>query len=132
MKFYHKKHNLNFPYLLDSLQLVAKEFNVIRTPEVFVFKRDSLGFLQQVYSGAIDDYPSNQNKVESFYLGEVLSCIKADIPYYTFRIHPEKGCGIEGVTKEDLGCPMISLRNIYKKERSLNDFNLEYYNNYYK
>ena len=50
MKIFAKKYNLNFPYLFDESQVVAKEFRAICTPDIFGFNKNNI----LAYRGRID------------------------------------------------------------------------------
>ncbi|MBI1191908.1 MAG: redoxin domain-containing protein, partial [Bacteroidetes bacterium] len=54
----------NFPYLYDETQAVARRYGASKTPEAFVLVSDAAqkGRYRLLYSGAIDDKPSDQNK----------------------------------------------------------------------
>ncbi len=55
MKNFAKQNNINFPYLVDSDQKVAREYNAICTPDFFGL--NSCGKLQ--YRGRIDNLNKN-------------------------------------------------------------------------
>lgn len=46
-----KAHGWNFPYLLDEMQEVAREYNAACTPDFFLFDKQ----LELVYRGQLDD-----------------------------------------------------------------------------
>ena len=50
-----KTDKLNFPYLQDKLQVVAKQFNATHTPQAFIIWKNKLGNYDIRYEGAIDD-----------------------------------------------------------------------------
>jgi peroxiredoxin len=64
MKSFAEKHNLNFPYLRDPTQDVAKSFKVTVTPEVFLLDRQAI----IRYKGSIDDSYDSADRVKSAYL----------------------------------------------------------------
>jgi peroxiredoxin len=64
MKSFAEKHNLNFPYLRDPTQDVAKSFKVTVTPEVFLLDRQAI----IRYKGSIDDSYDSAERVKSTYL----------------------------------------------------------------
>ncbi len=83
MKFVANKLGLgdiNFLYLHDETQIVAKQFGATVTPEVFLFNRKR----ELVYKGAIDDAWENENMVTAAYLEdaieEALDGIDPDFP----------------------------------------------------
>jgi peroxiredoxin len=69
MKTFAAEHQLNFPYLRDVTQDVAKGFGATSTPEVFLV--DHQGILR--YSGAIDDNGQQPEAVEQAYLREAIA-----------------------------------------------------------
>lgn len=91
MKLFVKENKINFPYLFDETQKVAKDYGAVCTPDPFVF--DSK--FRLLYHGRIDDvhYPSNANP-KSEDLEEVLKAIinnkKISKPFL-----PSMGCSIK-------------------------------------
>lgn len=69
MKTFAQQQQLNFPYLRDVSQDVARSFGASRTPEVFLLDRN--GILQ--YTGLIDDNPQNAEGVKVAYLKEAIA-----------------------------------------------------------
>jgi peroxiredoxin len=71
---------LNFLYLKDDTQEVAKKFGAQTNPEVFLFNAKR----ELVYKGAIDDAWENENMVTQAYLEdaieEALDGIEPDFP----------------------------------------------------
>ena len=63
-------------YLFDEGSALARAFGATRTPEVFVF--DAAGTLR--YSGAIDDSPRSEKKIERAYLVEALEALRSGAP----------------------------------------------------
>jgi len=55
MKKKAKKENLNFPYLQDKLQVVAKQFKATHTPQAFLIWKNNNGKYTLKYEGSIDD-----------------------------------------------------------------------------
>lgn len=72
---------MNFLYLYDETQEVAKAFGARCTPEVFLFNSKR----ELVYKGAIDDNWENPNLVTQVYLEDAveycLDGIEVDFPY---------------------------------------------------
>lgn len=64
-----KKENLNFPYLQDKMQNVAKDFNAINTPQAFVVWKVKGKYIIK-YEGAIDDNAGDLEKVKNHYLAD--------------------------------------------------------------
>ncbi len=50
MKIFSKKHQFNFPYVIDKTQNIAKSYDAVCTPDFFGFDKD--GLLQ--YRGRLD------------------------------------------------------------------------------
>ena len=46
---FHKKHNFNFPYLIDETQVVAKNYGAVCTPDFFGYNKN----MQLQYRGRI-------------------------------------------------------------------------------
>ncbi|MGC1395402.1 MAG: thioredoxin family protein [Coleofasciculaceae cyanobacterium] len=73
MKEFARKNQLNFPYLWDATQDVARGFGVQQTPAAFLI--DQAGILR--YGGAIDD--SHQAEaVQESYLEKAIASLLAD------------------------------------------------------
>jgi peroxiredoxin len=71
MKAFTAEMGLNFPYLWDSNQDVARAFEAQKTPEVFLL--DSKGILH--YYGAIDDNTQQPEAVKVNYLREAIAAV---------------------------------------------------------
>lgn len=65
--------NYPFPYVVDEGSRLARAFQATRTPEIFVF--DKSGAL--VYTGTIDDSPSDPAQIEQQYLRQALNQVSA-------------------------------------------------------
>jgi len=90
MKSYYKKHKMNFPYLLDETQKVARSYNAQCTPDIYVFNKDR----ELCYHGRIDDSWSDETQVKkeelSLAIEEVLrGKVPQENPY------PSIGCSIK-------------------------------------
>lgn len=57
-----------FPYLIDETQQVALTYGAVRTPHVFLLKKESGANFKVKYIGAIDDSAMNPNDVGIKYL----------------------------------------------------------------
>ena len=64
MKHYAKNQGYNWYYTVDEKSVLANEFGANRTPECFLFNKDS----KLVYHGAIDDNPANAGEVSRKHL----------------------------------------------------------------
>lgn len=68
MKRFATERGLNFPYLRDVTQDVARSFGATCTPQVFLLDRQ--GIIR--YSGAIDDSPQDAAAVRQAYLRDAI------------------------------------------------------------
>lgn len=73
MQAFAAEHQLNFPYLRDVTQDVARSFGAMRTPEAFLI--DRLGIVR--YTGAIDDNPQNSEVVQQAYFQDAIAQLLA-------------------------------------------------------
>jgi peroxiredoxin len=64
MKSFAAKNELNFPYLRDPTQDVAKSFKATVTPEVFLLNKQAI----VMYKGKIDDGHDSADTVQNAYL----------------------------------------------------------------
>jgi peroxiredoxin len=71
MKIRAKEKNFNFPYLRDEDQRIVRLYGAERTPEVFLFDRDSI----LRYHGAIDDNYDDPRAVKTHYLRNALDAV---------------------------------------------------------
>jgi thioredoxin-related protein len=67
-----KKLGFEFPYVVDATSDVARAFGATRTPEAFLFDKES----KLVYHGAIDDNKKGDD-VEKHYLRDALDAVIA-------------------------------------------------------
>jgi peroxiredoxin len=90
MKEYAKEQGYNWYYAVDKNSVIADAFGAKRTPENFLFNKES----KLVYHGAIDDNPPDAARVNRRHLKEALTeLIKGkDISVKTSR---SVGCGIK-------------------------------------
>lgn len=71
MKLFAQQVSLNFPYLWDPTQDVARSFGAGKTPEAFLI--DQAGTL--CYSGQIDDNPMHPEAVEVPYFRNAIAAL---------------------------------------------------------
>jgi peroxiredoxin len=69
MKAFATEQHLNFPYLRDVSQDVARSFRAERTPEVFLLNQDGI----ICYSGLIDDNAQDAGAVREPYLRKAIA-----------------------------------------------------------
>ena len=91
MQAFTKKYHLEFPYLYDQSQAVAKSYQAACTPDFYVFDKD----LSCVYRGQFDDSrPSNNMPVSGESLKNALDQILAKKPVDPDQ-KPSIGCNIK-------------------------------------
>jgi peroxiredoxin len=73
MKKFALERQLNFPYLWDPTQDVARSFGAQKTPEAFLI--DDLGILR--YSGQIDDNVQDAEAIQMTYLQNAIAALLA-------------------------------------------------------
>ena len=66
-----KKYNYTFPYMIDKSSKLAYAFKAKKTPEVFLFDKNSI----LVYKGAIDDNAKSMESVKNKYLINSLNAL---------------------------------------------------------
>jgi peroxiredoxin len=74
MATFASQNGLNFPYLRDVTQDVARSFEADRTPEVFLI--DQQGMVR--YSGLVDDNPQSPEAVTQPYFRQAIAQLLAD------------------------------------------------------
>ena len=67
-----REKGFNFPYLLDPMQQIVREFGANRTPEFFVFGKDR----KLVYQGNFDDSPEG-TKITKHYVEDAVAAALA-------------------------------------------------------
>jgi peroxiredoxin len=72
MKERAKEKGFNFPYLYDSTQKIARDYNATVTPHVFVIDKNR----KLAYTGAVDDN-LKADKVTKHYLSDALDALLA-------------------------------------------------------
>jgi len=80
----------NFPYLRDETQSVARAYGAQRTPEVFLFNKNSV----LRYHGSIDDNYDDPEAVKEHYLRMALDAMLSGNPISTAETQPV-GCSIK-------------------------------------
>ncbi len=66
-----EKRGFKFPYVVDETSNVARAFGATRTPEVFLFDKDS----RLVYHGVIDDNAKDPDKIKAHYLRDAFDAL---------------------------------------------------------
>ena len=68
-----KEKGINFPYLLDVSQEMAKNYDAVCTPDIYVYGTER----KLLYRGRIDDNWEHEEKVTQRNLKEAVDCIVA-------------------------------------------------------
>jgi len=85
-----ERRGIDFPYLVDETQQVAKDFQAQCTPDIYLF--DSAQAL--VYHGRIDDNWQDESQVNSEELKEAIEALAAGEPINPDQ-KPSMGCSIK-------------------------------------
>jgi len=90
MKEYAKKWKLNFSYLRDESQTVAKKYKAQCTPDIFVYDKD----FKLAYHGRIDDNWQHENQITTHDLKDALiAIVHGNTPKK--KQSPSMGCSIK-------------------------------------
>ena len=93
---FHKYHNLNFPYLLDETQVVAKNYGAICTPDFFGYNKN----LELQYRGRIRELKNlktvKSDKSDLFKAMKQISQTSRGPEEQA----PSMGCGIKWLNKQ--------------------------------
>jgi len=90
MKKKIKDWKIEFPYLVDETQQVAKDFKAQCTPDIYLFNNDH----ELIYHGRVDDHWQDINKVTKEELKEALNNHAAGLPVSKEQ-KPSMGCSIK-------------------------------------
>ncbi len=88
-----KEKNYTFPYLADDTQNVSKLFGAMRTPQIYVLKKEA-GKLIVSYLGAIDDNAQDPSGVTKHYVEDAVNNLLAGKPVVTTATKAV-GCAIK-------------------------------------
>lgn len=91
MQEYYDRYNMNFPYLQDAMQEVAKAYQAQCTPDIYVFDAER----KLAYHGRLDDNWKDESAVQSEDLKLALSAILKGEEVLNQR--PSMGCSIKWV-----------------------------------
>lgn len=80
MKARAKTEQFNFPYLQDKLQVVAKAFKAVHTPQAFILLKNNSGKYTIKYEGAIDDNAAEPEKATNHYLTNAIDDLLQNKP----------------------------------------------------
>lgn len=75
MKLRAKEKGFTFPYLLDETQKIAKQYGALKTPHVYLVKKENGNHVVK-YIGAIDDNTHDASKVKKHYLEDAISSLQ--------------------------------------------------------
>ncbi|MCX6733783.1 MAG: thioredoxin family protein [Candidatus Peregrinibacteria bacterium] len=90
MKIFSSERNMNFPYLFDETQDVARVYGAVCTPDIFVY--DAERMLR--YHGRIDNNWKDESKATTHELSDALAkMIEGEVPQEVQ--HPSMGCSIK-------------------------------------
>jgi peroxiredoxin len=82
-----------FPYLIDETQEVAKRYGALKTPHVYLLKRNG-NDLTVEYIGAIDDNSEDESDAKNKYVETAIAEIESGNPVTT-KETKAVGCGIK-------------------------------------
>ncbi len=85
-----EEFNVNFPYLIDSKQIVVKSLEAVCTPEVFLFDSE----LKLYYHGRVDDNEQYADLVKKEELRDALMALFNQKEPPSVQ-HPSLGCSIK-------------------------------------
>jgi thiol-disulfide isomerase/thioredoxin len=92
MQEYADEYMMNFPYLDDAEQKVAREYDAQCTPDIYVYDQDR----KLAYHGRVDDSGMSGEAAKSFELDDALGAlVKAEKP--ADEQHVCMGCSIKWV-----------------------------------
>ncbi|MEO8446363.1 MAG: thioredoxin family protein, partial [bacterium] len=90
MKLFSEKYGLRFPYLIDETQDVAKQYEAVCTPDIYVYDRER----KLRYRGRLDDSWKDESKVTQKELESAIQLL-IDGKEIDFEQIPSMGCSIK-------------------------------------
>ncbi len=90
MKIFSSEHKLNFPYLIDETQEVARKYDAVCTPDIYVYDKDR----KLRYRGRLDDSWKDESKIMSKDLEKAVELL-LDGKEIDFQQIPSMGCSIK-------------------------------------
>ena len=90
MKLFAKEYNLNFPYLFDETQSIAKQYDAVCTPDIYVYNKER----KLKYRGRLDDNWKDVNAVREKDLEKAVNLILQGKDIEFSQI-PSMGCSIK-------------------------------------
>ncbi|MDX8376884.1 MAG: thioredoxin family protein [Mariprofundales bacterium] len=85
-----KEWGIDFPYLVDAEQTVAKDLDAQCTPDIYLYNASG----NLYYHGRIDDYWKDENKATTYELSAASKAMLADKPAPQPQ-YPTIGCSIK-------------------------------------
>jgi len=85
-----KELGIDFPYLIDETQEIAKTFKAQCTPDIYFFGKNK----ELIYHGRLDDNWQDENKVTREELKEAINNHVAGLPVAQ-KQYPSMGCSIK-------------------------------------
>jgi|SRR3990172_6301883 len=93
MKVFSRERRMNFPYLQDESQEIARKYNAVCTPDIFVYGPER----KLIYRGRIDDNWQDETIVTRKDLRQALDTVVAGLPIPSEQ-RPSMGCSIKWKT----------------------------------
>ncbi len=90
MKLFHAEYGMNFPYLIDETQDIAKKYDAVCTPDIYVYDKSRT----LKYRGRLDDNWQDESAVKSQDLKTALNALLTGKEIETDQI-PSMGCSIK-------------------------------------
>ncbi|MBK7159555.1 MAG: thioredoxin family protein [Ignavibacteria bacterium] len=90
MKLFSSEHKMNFPYLFDESQDIAKKYNAVCTPDIFVYDKNRI----LKYRGRFDDNWKDETAVKEKDLEKAVILLLEN-KEINFTQIPSIGCSIK-------------------------------------
>lgn len=90
MKTFAGKYKMNFPYLIDETQVIAKSYDAVCTPDIYVYNKDR----KLKYRGRLDDSWKDESKITSKDLEKAIELVLQS-KEIDFEQIPSMGCSIK-------------------------------------
>jgi len=90
MKIFHKTNGMNFPYLIDETQEMARKYDAVCTPDIYLYDRNRI----LKYRGRLDDNWKDEDSVKHKDLEKAISLI-SEGREPDFNQIPSMGCSIK-------------------------------------
>lgn len=90
MKLFAEEHNINFPYLIDETQNVAREYGAVCTPDIFLYNKNRV----LKYRGRLDDNRKDESLVKEKDLEKAAELLLGG-KEINFTQTPSIGCSIK-------------------------------------